>query len=516
MSLALLQALQNQALYPHPVDHFKVIETHISWVLLTGSFAYKIKKPENFGFLDFSTLEKRHHYCQEELRLNRRFAPEIYLDVVAIYGDEQAPCLTPQGTPFEYAVKMLQFPQHQLFDQLLHRDELTAKHIDELADTLANFHQRTPCAEIQTRHGSPQQLIQPVLENFKQIGGYLQQPSDISQLQSTENWVRDQANKLEPVFKQRKQQGKIRECHGDLHLGNITLFKDQVTLFDCIEFSEHLRWIDVISEAAFLTMDLQARAAPALANHFLNAYIEHTGDYDGLKVLHFYQCYRAMVRAKVALLSLQSKQSTDEQSVAVFSQYKRYIELAERYMIPRQCRLLLMHGYSGTGKTTVSTELVDRLGAIRVRSDVERKRLFQVAPEKSSVKDNGIYSRQASIQTFDHLAAIAEAVMISRFTVIVDATFLHKPHRDRFLQIAANLNVPAHIISCELDDKETQRRLEHRQAIGTDPSDADIEVYKAQLKNADPLSESELAITFRINTAAQDPLQDLMRTMQRE
>ncbi len=513
MSLTLLQALQDQALYPHPANQFELIETHISWVLLTGSFAYKIKKPENFGFLDFSTLEKRHHYCQEELRLNRRFAPKIYLEVVPIYGSEKAPSFRPKGAPFEYAVKMLQFPQDQLLDQLLLCGKLSNARIEELAHTVATFHQQIPSAEKQEKYGAPQQLIQPVLENFKQIIAFLQAPSDIAQLRRIEHWVQDQAKRLEPIFEQRKQQGNIRECHGDLHLGNITLFKDEITLFDCIEFNPSLRWIDVMSDVAFLTMDLQARDAPSLANHFLNAYLEITGDYEGLKVLNFYQCYRAMVRAKVALLSLSSKPITSTRSKAIFDQYNRYIQLAERYMIAPKRQLLLMHGFSGTGKTTVSTELVDQLGAIRLRSDVERKRIFQFKQQKASAIDGGIYSHSASDRTFDHLAATAHTILRAGYRVIVDATFLHKPYRDRFFQLAENLNITVQIISCELADKKIRRRLEHRQAIGTDPSDADTEVYEAQLKSADPLSEAELNHTHCINTAQKDKLQQIIEIL---
>ena len=507
MSQALVQALQNSALYDHPVDSFEVIETHISWVILTGSFAYKIKKPNNFGFLDFSTLAKREHFCHEELRLNRRLAPELYLAVLPICGSEKAPRFDGDGEAIEYAIKMVQFPQDQLLDKMLQRGELTQQHIDEIAAITAAFHQRTESAAAGTQFGSPEQVMAPVQQNFEQIRDFLEAESDLAQLSQIEGWAQDMANILNPVFTQRKESGMIKACHGDLHLGNITLFQGKVTLFDCIEFNDSFRWIDVMSEAAFFMMDLEDRGLQNLANRFLNAYLEQTGDYGGLRVLNFYKSYRAVVRAKVALFNLYNENLTEEQRQQIFSQYRSYIQLAERYMeIPKRY-ILLMHGFSGSGKTTVSTALVDNLGAIRLRSDVERKRLFDAAASKPSGLNDGIYSHSASEQTFAHLVKISEQVLNSGYAAIVDATFLQQAYRDLFHQLAENLGVPLRIVSCELDDTELRARIQQRQAAGTDPSDATIEVYEAQIASADALSEEELKHTSRINTASLDDAQ---------
>ncbi len=501
MSDQLVKALQNPGIFDHETDSFQVLETHISWVILTGPYAYKIKKPFNFGFLDFSTLEKRKHYCEEEVRLNQRLAPELYLGVLPISGSEQAPVLGDGTKVIEYAVKMLQFPQENLLDHLLERGQLTADHIDETASTVARFHERAEVASPESEFGRPQQVMAPVEQNFEQILPFLKDPNDLLQLEQLQAWTRGSFKLLAPVMENRKAQGKIRECHGDLHLGNITLHNGAITLFDCIEFNESFRWIDVISEIAFFAMDLEDRGLHAYANRFINAYLEHTGDFEGLKVLSFYKSYRAMVRAKVALFNLHQPEISDEKRAEIFAKYRSYTALAERYMAIPNEYILLMHGYSGTGKTTVSTELVDQLGVIRLRSDVERKRLF--AGELSSGELNeGIYSHDASDQTFEYLVQTARTILQAGMPVLVDATFLQAHYRKLFHRLAEEQAVPLQIIDCILDDRITRERIAHRSSISTDASDANIEVYDAQIKSADPLSAVEISHTLTVDTAS--------------
>lgn len=513
MSQALVQALQNPKLYPHPVTAFSLIETHISWVILTGDYTYKIKKPNNFGFLDFSTLEQRRHYCQQELSLNQRLAPTLYLEVLPITGNPENPQLGGEGPAIEYAIKMRQFPQEQLLDKLLQAGQLTSAHIDQIANITAHFHQRTEQASADTDFGTPSQVMAPVQQNFDQIRPFLSEPDDLAQLTQIEAWAQDSATLLDSLFVERKAQGMIRACHGDLHLGNITLFEGEVTLFDCIEFNESFRWIDTMSEIAFFIMDLEDRKLPELANRFLNNYMEQTGDYTGLRLLNFYKSYRAMVRAKVALFNLYNEGLSDTQKAAIFDQYRSYADLAETYMALPKRYLLLMHGFSGTGKTTVSNELIAELGAIRIRSDVERKRLFAAQASASQAIGEGMYSHSASSQTFAHLVELAEQILAAGKAVIVDATFLHHPHRDLFHQLAEKLGVPLRILSCELDDAQIRQRITARQAEGIDPSDATIEVYEAQRQNTDPLDEYELQHTSVINTETLEDTKQLIRRL---
>lgn len=513
MSQTLIKALQNPALFDHPVESFKLIETHISWVILTGSYAYKIKKPFDFEFLDFSTLAKRKHFCHEEVRLNRRHAPNLYLDVIPIYGSETSPDLKGSGEPIEYAIKMLQFPQEALLSNLLQQGELSLKHIDEIAKTMADFHNGIAVAEADTRFGTPEQVMKPVTQNFEQILPFLEEGDDINQLKHIEAWAKDSFEILKPQFVSRKAQGKIRECHGDLHLGNIVLIDDRVTLFDCIEFNEEFRWFDVMGEVAFFTMDLEDKGLTDYSQHFLNQYLEHTGDFDGLKVINFYKSYFALVRAKVTLLQLHSPDISNEQRAAIYKTYRSYTELATQYMAIPNPYLLLMHGFSGTGKTTVSNQLVDRLGAIRLRSDVERKRLFSSQTTGDADINQGIYSHAASDQTFDHLTRTAEIILDSGHAVILDATFLHKAYRDLFHRLAEEKGVPLRIISCELSDERIRNRIQRRQTEGADASDADIAVYESQLQSADPLSESELTHTSKLNTESREQIENFIESI---
>lgn len=298
----LIAALRDPSCYPHPVDRIEILETHISWVVLTGPYAYKIKKPVNPGFLDFTTLEKRHACCRDELRLNRRLAPGLYLDVVGITGSPERPHIGGDGEIIEYAVKMVQFGQDQLASRLLENGNLTARHIGQLAEKIAAFHQQAAAAEAGSPLGSPQAVTAHALQNFDQIAALPGAAADHSALSDLRRWTEREAAAREAAMNARQSGASVRECHGDLHLGNIALIEGEITPFDCIEFSAELRWNDVASEVAFLVMDLIDRGRPDFAFLFLSGYLEMTGDYNATAVLRFYLVYRAMVRAKVHCL----------------------------------------------------------------------------------------------------------------------------------------------------------------------------------------------------------------------
>ncbi|KXS50785.1 MAG: hypothetical protein AWU57_4830 [Marinobacter sp. T13-3] len=274
----LIQALQDPALYDHPVNEFRVIETHISQVILTGDYAYKIKKPMDFGFLDFSTLERRKHFCEEELRLNRRLAPNLYLEVLPITGTPEKPCLGGSGEAFEYAVRMRQFNQDELFDKRQERGDLPPELLTSLARQVAQFHDSLPSIPDDKPLGTPESVYAAMQENFDQIRPLLDDPALLKQLDNLEEWTRTTFERQRDLIASRRANGLVRECHGDLHLANITVFEDQVTVFDCIEFNEPFRWIDVINDLAFLLMDLESRKEPELANLVLNTYLEYRGD----------------------------------------------------------------------------------------------------------------------------------------------------------------------------------------------------------------------------------------------
>ena len=490
----LIAALMESRHYPYPATTIELIETHISWVLLAGEFAYKIKKPVALGFLDFSTLEARRHFCNEELRLNRAIAPQLYLEVLPITGTAAAPQFGGDGLPFEYALRMRRFAQDDLLDHKVRCGAADAALFERLAATIAAFHARTAVAAADSVHGSPANITQPARENFEQIAALM--PPDGSQevLSKLRAWTASESARLETVFLQRKAGGRVRECHGDLHLGNIAVIDGVPVLFDCIEFNPEFRWIDVSSEIAFLVMDLLDRDLAALAWRCLNRYLEISGDYAGLEVLRYYLVYRAMVRAKVALLHARQPvagavRRGDEKS------FLHHVQLAARLAAPPRPALVLMHGVTGSGKSTVAQELLAVLGAVRVRSDVERKRLYGLPAEarSGSAPGAGIYDAAATQRTYARLAEVASGALRSGWRVIVDAASLQRQQRDLFRQIARDAGVPFVLLSCHAERAVLRERLARRAAAGGDASEATLEVLEQQIAAGGEIAADEAA-----------------------
>ena len=493
-SSRLIRALSNPAVFGDETTSVVVIETHISWVLLTGRFAYKIKKPVNLGFLDFSTLDKRRRYCEEELRLNRRLAPEIYLDVVPVSGTVESPRLAGDGEPIEFAVKMRQFPQEALLSRALADGRLSLAHIDRLAQEVAEFHAQAAVAPAESSFGTPERIEQPVLENFSRLIDADLDAAVHSRIARLRDWSLREFAGHRGEFESRRRAGFVRECHGDMHLGNMILDGEEVVLFDCIEFNEHLRWIDVASEVAFCTMDLEDRGRADFARRFLNAYLEITGDYAGLTVLPFYRTYRALVRAKVAQLRADQPGVEAEDLRKLRTEVLGYLTLAERYTQPARPFLLVTHGFSGSGKTTSTQGVVETLGAIRVRSDVERKRLagLEALSRTSSGVEQDLYSKDATTKTYAKLAELAGQVLRAGFSVIVDATFLKRQQRKEFRKLGERLHVPFLILDFQAREETLRHRVKDRARAGSDASEAGLAVLEHQLRTREPLAADEL------------------------
>jgi hypothetical protein len=506
----------NPEVYDHPVNNIKLIETHISWVILTGDFAYKIKKPVDFGFLNFSTLEKRHFFCEQELVLNRRLAPEIYLEVVAINGTSDEPRLSGSGAVFEYAVKMKQFPQSAQLDNKLAAGKLKLEQMNAIAHMTAYFHQSTDVANEAMDYGNKETLYQPVEENFKQINEHLVTEQYADKLLILAQWSRSELTKQQAVFTQRKADGFIRQCHGDMHLRNLLWLDNKPVAFDCIEFNDKLSWIDVISEIAFLIMDLQHRQQHQLANRFLNSYLEITGDYAGLSVLPFYLCYRALVRAKVNALRIEQKNITDKErgqtDTEFMAEFESYLELATRYIKHSTPKLIITCGLSASGKSTVSQQLVDKTGMLRVRSDVERKRLFELSLSTGAANniDSGIYSTQASLQTYKKLAELAYNIITAGYSVIIDAAFLKLEQRQPFQQLASRLGVSYIILEITAPTKVLRQRIKKRK---NDVSDADLTVLEHQLTHWQALQKDEINSVVSVNTGDVLDIEKLINTI---
>ncbi len=483
----LIRGLQNPEAYPHSVQQFSLHETHLSWVILTGTFAYKIKKPVNLQFADFSTLERRRHFCDEELRLNRRYSEDLYLEVAPITGTPEHPHVCQDGEVIEFALRMRQFREDHQLNNLVTAGKLTRELVRELAQVIYHSHCNAALAPESSSWGTPENLWAAVAENFRtfeQLTAFHNRQNDLTSLK---HWSSETFEQIENTLISRRRAGHVRECHGDLHLGNIVLWNGKVTPFDCIEFNPDFRWIDTLNEIAFVVMDLDSFLQTHLSMVFLNESLEQSGDYAGLAVLPFYSAYRALIRAKVNLIRIQQSEMCKKQQEALHSAVDHYVDLAIRYTRRQALSLTITHGLSGSGKTTGTQKLVETQGAIRLRSDVERKRKF--GPGSSAIE---MYSAAATAWTYDHLAELARIIIDAGFPVVIDATFLRRADRKRFRQLAQELRVPFQIAHFEAAVPELKKRILQRSASRQDASDATIDVLEKQLTMQEPLTDDEL------------------------
>lgn len=311
----LIQQMLEPDFYPHPVQEpIELLQTHISFILLTGDYAYKIKKIVDFGFLDYSTLEKRRYFCEQELRMNQQQAPDLYLEVLPIieigdrfqFGEQE-------DSGIEYALKMRQFPEENLFINLFTQDQLTTKEMEELGKVVAQFHQNCPTNHDILKWGEIAQIRHSIDGNYQKTQKYIGCCQTQEQYEQTKQYTDSFFETYEAVFQSRIDHHWIRECHGDLHLKNICLYQNQILLFDRIEFNEEFRFVDVMYDVAFVVMDLEGRGRADLGNRFLNTYIEQMGDWEGLQLLPFYLTRQAYVRAKVNSLILDDPAVSEEQ-----------------------------------------------------------------------------------------------------------------------------------------------------------------------------------------------------------
>jgi aminoglycoside phosphotransferase family enzyme/predicted kinase len=495
----LIRNLASPGCYDHAVGSVQHRETHISHVLLSGEYAYKIKKPLDLGFLDFSTLDKRRHVCQEEVRLNRRLAPTYYLGVVPVTGSPAAPHVNGTGEAIEYAVKMRQFSPDSTLDRLEAQGRMTASQVETIATTIARFHLQA-CARAgeDSSWGDPEHVWQPVVQNFLQISPRLSGSADRQQLDTLQRWSEAEHARLAPLMAARKRDGFIRECHGDLHLGNLAWVDHKLLVFDCLEFNPELRWIDIQSEIAFCYMDLLQRGHPDWAWLFLNTWLEETGDHGGLALLRYYAVYRALVRVKVAVL--RAGQTTGAEHETVLTEARAILDLATTLTRPLPLRLDITHGLSGSGKTTVTQTLMQTPGAVRLRSDVERKRLAGLDARARSGSGVGeqLYAADATRRTYAHLAQLAGDVLDAGWPVIVDATFTARWQRDLLRELAQSRGVAFHILDFQVPEATLRERILQRSRTGSDASEAGLDVLQHQLDTADPLATEELEDVVRI------------------
>lgn len=473
--------------YPHPCGALEVVETHISWVILTGEVAYKLKKPVRFSFVDFSTVERRAHFCREELRCNRRFAPTLYLDVVAVVrGAGSRLKVAASGAAaseevVEWAVKMRQFPPQDQLDRLLARDQVTGGMLHGFGRTLAVQHQALP-AERGDDEALEARVLGPAWENFDDLQALDRLARHRPLLRRARAGMERQVDRHRSLLLRRLQTGWLRECHGDLHLSNLVLLEDGVTAFDCLEFNPDLRWIDPQSDVAFLFMDCHVRGRVDLAYAFLDGYLDEAGDYEGATLLPFYAAYRSMVRAKVA--ALRREQADASASGPLEERFRDHAAWTADWMERPTGQLVLMCGLSASGKSHLARRLVPRLGAIRLRSDVARKVLAGMGPRDRQPREvgAGLYGADTTRAVYDRLGEWAGDLLRSGEHVIVDATFIAPEQRAPFLTMAAGLGRQAVILHCDAPREVLEARLRARSSSGTDPSDASLAVLEHQAR----------------------------------
>ena len=475
----------------------RLIETHISWVLIAGALVYKIKKPVQLPFLDFRTLASRRYFCDEELRLNLRFAPDLYLDVIDVRDGPAGPCFGGEGPLLDFAVRMHRFPDGSLWSERLAAGTLAAAQVDAFARSLADHHRDAAVAPSGSAFGSPAVHNRIVRRLTVAIDAWLASAARaVPEWPALRGWLDGQRSHLEAHWPGRLAMGHIRECHGDLHLGNVLQLGDKTTAFDAIEFDEELRWIDTLDDLAFLAMDLLAHGRRDLAFLLLNAYLEASGDYDGLPALRFFMVSRALVRSLVSALG-----SAGGIEAAGGCTAAHYMKLAAALARGSDPRLAITHGLPGSGKTFISQLLLEEVGAVRVRSDVERKRLFGLSALQSSRErvPGGIYDAATTQQTYSRMLAVAHTALAAGWPTVVDAAFLCRAERAQFAALAAADAAPFVILDCRAGLPLLHKRIASRKATGRDASEADVAVLERLKIKDEPLDGSETALALVID-----------------
>jgi aminoglycoside phosphotransferase family enzyme/predicted kinase len=492
----LIAAMQQADFYPHPVaSSIELVQTHVSNVFLTGEYAYKVKKAVNFGFLDFSTLEKRQHFLAEEIRLNQPLAESIYLEVLPIAKQDDRYVLGGTGEVVEYALKMRQFPQEDLLSELFEVGKLQETDLEELGKIVAQFHSQTVTSDYIKAFGEIDRIRQSIDENYQQTSKYIGIAQTQAQYEATKDFTDNFFVSREALFQQRRDENKIRECHGDLHLRNICKWQDKIQLFDRIEFNEPFRFVDVMYDVAFAVMDLEARGRKDLGNAFLNAYAEQTGDWEGLQVLPLYLSRQAYVRAKVTSFLLDDAAIPAPEKESARKIAAAYYKQAYEYTQPQQIELTLMSGLSGSGKSTLAKRLAREQNAVQIRSDAVRKHLAGIPLQQKG--DPNLYTPAMSQKTYSRMLELARLLLVQGFSVILDARYDLVTSRTEAIDLARSLNIPVKIAYCNPSIEVIKSRLAQR---SNDISDATVDLLSQQQETTEAFTASELVYVTEYNS----------------
>jgi len=494
---ALIQQMLKPEFYPHPVMMpIQLMQTHASYVLLTGEFVYKLKKPVNFGFLDYSTVANRQHFCIEEIRLNQRGAKELYLEVVSIAKLGHKYQLGNDGEIVDYAVKMVQFPQSTLLSNMFESGTMTIAQIEEMGIAVAQFHANAQTNEYISSFGTVAKIRQSIDDNYRQTEKYIGRAQTQPQFTETKAYTDRFLLEHSQLFLDRIAGGFIRECHGDLHLRNICRWHDKTQLFDCIEFNEPFRFVDVMYDLAFAVMDLEARGGKDFANRFLNTYVEQTGDWEGLQVLPMYLSRQAYVRAKVTSFLLDDPTISSEDRIAAAQTAGDYYHQAWAYTRTASVgRLIMLSGLSGVGKSTLGKRIALAVGGVHLRSDAVRKHLGGIS--LSSKGDDSLYTPEMTAKTYQRVLELASKLTAQGLTVILDAKYDRVSLRTAVADLAADRGIPLQMIHCTAPADVLRDRLARRTG---DIADATVDLLASQQAAWEDFTRAERDLTIVVDT----------------
>jgi len=485
---SMVRGLLQPGAYPEPTTRVRLEQTQMSFVFLTDDYAYKVKKPVDLGYLDYTTLEKRLYFCNKEIELNRRLCADAYLEVAKITRHNNSFSIGGDGEAVEYAVRMRRLPQKRMMDYLLEKNGVTDEMVSRLAEKVAAFHRQAATDKEISAFGGLETIIQNTEENFSQTDKYIDKTISERQLEHIVGYTRRFIAQNKPLFAERVREGHIRDCHGDLHTAHIC-FEDGICVYDCIEFNDRFRYGDTASEVAFLAMDLDHHGRADLSRSFVNKYIGFSRDEGLKKLLPFYKCYRAYIRGKVACFKLDDPYIRPEERRQTRETAAGYFDLAYAYVKSKPSLFITM-GLVGSGKSTLAQALAKRMGLVVISSDATRKRLASIPRTEHRFEefDTGIYSPEFSRKTYDTMFAQAEEILRDGGSVILDASFIKAAERQKAKEIAEEAGALFFTLECNLDEELTRQRLSHRLEEET-VSDGRWEIYRLQQNLLDSVSE---------------------------
>jgi aminoglycoside phosphotransferase family enzyme/predicted kinase len=503
---ALVTALKEPSLYPHRVEQVEYVQTHISSLFLTGDRVYKLKKPVNFGFLDFSTLELRERNCRAELELNRRLAPDVYLGVIPVTVDGDRVQLNGSGEIVDWLVEMQQLDQRLLGVRMLERGELAEPHVDQLVEILVPFYQRARTGEGVDEFGTIEAVKFNTDENFAQTEAFVGKLITRERFNHIRDWTDGVYEERRDLFQRRVKEGRIRESHGDLHLDNI-FFQDPPVIFDCIEFSDRLRCGDIAVDLAFLAMDLDFRGSPDLSGYLIDRYVKASGDLELLDLLDVYKCYRAYVRGKICAFTAGDPAVGDDQRRLQRNLARHYFGLAYRYAGGGGSpSLAVLHGLMGTGKTSIARYLRDELGWHLISTDSVRKQISGIGEDTRVYVpyNEGLYSPEMSRWTYEEVCRRAENLLEAGFSVAVDGAFKKQRDRTPVIDLARRTGAKLIFIQTTCEPSTQTQRLQKRSLHDT-RSDGRVELMEQQRADFEPPNPEAAALFVDIATDGPKP-----------